>query len=145
MVFICLQNVHINAFWRNYIIFWPQAPVYQACCCRGNTCLLTLWIQRLPQSVRTTASLCGFLMGFSVTGTGFSVSTSVFFWQYHSTSAPYSFMYHRRCKIWAVTREIDCPIKKKSNKMKQCIKILFFYIYMKLNMFQATRRPSSGA
>jgi hypothetical protein len=26
--------------------------------------------------------------------------------------------------------------KEKSNKMKQCIKILFFHIYMKLNMFQ---------
>jgi len=28
--------------------------------------------------------------------------------------------------------------------MQQCIKILF-RIYMKLNMFRATRRPSSGA
>jgi len=28
--------------------------------------------------------------------------------------------------------------------MEQCIKILF-RIYMKLNMFQATHRPSSGA
>jgi hypothetical protein len=33
---------------------------------------------------------------------------------------------------------------KKSNEMQQCIKILF-YIYMKLNMFRATHRPSSGA
>jgi len=35
--------------------------------------------------------------------------------------------------------------KEKSNKMQQCIKILLFHIYMKLNMFRATRRPSSGA
>jgi len=36
-------------------------------------------------------------------------------------------------------------IQKKSNKTQQCIKILLFHIYMKLNMFRATRRPSSGA
>jgi len=36
-------------------------------------------------------------------------------------------------------------IKGKSNKMQQCIKILLFHIYMKLNMFRATHRPSSGA
>jgi hypothetical protein len=35
--------------------------------------------------------------------------------------------------------------KENSNKMHQCIKILSFHIYMKLNMFRATRRPSSGA
>jgi len=29
--------------------------------------------------------------------------------------------------------------------MQQCIKILLFYIYIKLNMFRATHRPSSGA
>jgi hypothetical protein len=29
--------------------------------------------------------------------------------------------------------------------MQQCIRILLFRIYMKLNMFQATHRPSSGA
>jgi len=28
--------------------------------------------------------------------------------------------------------------------MQQCIKILF-HIYMKINVFQATHRPSSGA
>ena len=33
---------------------------------------------------------------------------------------------------------------RKSNKMPQCIKILF-HIYMKINMFRATHRPSSGA
>jgi hypothetical protein len=33
---------------------------------------------------------------------------------------------------------------KKSNKMQQCIKILF-HIYMKFNMFRATHRPSSRA
>jgi len=35
--------------------------------------------------------------------------------------------------------------KEKSNKMQQCIKILLFHIYMKLNMFRATHHPSSGA
>ena len=35
--------------------------------------------------------------------------------------------------------------KEKSNKMQQGIKILLFRIYMKLNMFRATHRPSSGA
>jgi len=35
--------------------------------------------------------------------------------------------------------------KKKSNKMQQCTKILLFHIYIKLNMFRATHRPSSGA
>ena len=34
---------------------------------------------------------------------------------------------------------------EKSKKMLQCINILLFYIYMKLNMFRATHRPSSGA
>jgi len=34
--------------------------------------------------------------------------------------------------------------QRKSNKMQQYIKILF-HIYMKLNMFRATHRPSSGA
>ena len=33
----------------------------------------------------------------------------------------------------------------KFNKMQQCTKILLFHIYMKLNMFRATHRPSSGA
>jgi hypothetical protein len=35
--------------------------------------------------------------------------------------------------------------KEKPNKMQQCIKILLFHIYTKLNMFRATHRPSSGA
>jgi hypothetical protein len=35
--------------------------------------------------------------------------------------------------------------EEKSNKMQQCIKILLFRIYMKLNMVRATYRPSSGA
>jgi len=29
--------------------------------------------------------------------------------------------------------------------MQQCNKILLFHIYVKLNMFRATHRPSSGA
>jgi len=35
-------------------------------------------------------------------------------------------------------------IKEKSNNMEQYIKILLFHIYMKLDMFWATHRPSSG-
>ena len=35
--------------------------------------------------------------------------------------------------------------KEKSNKLQQCIRILLFNIYMKLNMFWATHRPSPGA
>jgi hypothetical protein len=35
--------------------------------------------------------------------------------------------------------------KEKSNKIQQHIKILLLHIYMKLNMFRATHRPSSGA
>jgi len=35
--------------------------------------------------------------------------------------------------------------KEKSNKMQQCIEILLFHVYMKLNMFWATHRPLSGA
>jgi hypothetical protein len=35
--------------------------------------------------------------------------------------------------------------KEKSNMMQQCIKILLFHTYMKLNMFRATHRSSSGA
>ena len=34
--------------------------------------------------------------------------------------------------------------QRESNKIQQCIKILF-HIYMKLNMFRATHRPSSEA
>jgi hypothetical protein len=34
---------------------------------------------------------------------------------------------------------------EKSKKMQQCIKILLIHIYMKLNMFRVTHRPSSGA
>ena len=33
---------------------------------------------------------------------------------------------------------------EKSNKMPRCIKILLFHIYIKLNMFRATHRPSAG-
>jgi hypothetical protein len=35
--------------------------------------------------------------------------------------------------------------EEKSNMMQQRIKMLLFHIYMKLNMFLATHRPSSGA
>jgi len=35
--------------------------------------------------------------------------------------------------------------KEKSNKMQQCIKMLLLHVYVKLNMFRATHRLSSGA
>jgi hypothetical protein len=35
--------------------------------------------------------------------------------------------------------------KEKSNNMQQCTKMLLCHIYMKLNMFWATHRPSSEA
>jgi hypothetical protein len=35
--------------------------------------------------------------------------------------------------------------KKKSNKMQKSIETLLLPIYMKLNMFRVTHRPSSGA
>jgi len=41
-------------------------------------------------------------------------------------------------------QHMDNLSHKKSNKMRPCIKTLF-HIYMKLNMFRAKHRPSSGA
>jgi hypothetical protein len=38
-----------------------------------------------------------------------------------------------------------CQAQYVTNKMQQCINILLFYIFMKLNMFRATHRPSSVA
>jgi hypothetical protein len=35
--------------------------------------------------------------------------------------------------------------KEKSNQMQQCIRIFLFHTYMKLNVFRATHRLSSGA
>jgi hypothetical protein len=54
------------------------------------------------------------------------------------------------CTVRSVMMFVDSCIivlfiKKKSNKMQQCIKISLFPIYMKLNMFRATHRLSSGA
>ena len=48
------------------------------------------------------------------------------------------------CKILVVAAGLCTASHRKSNKMQQCIKILF-HIYMNLNMFRVTRRPSSGA
>jgi len=45
----------------------------------------------------------------------------------------------------AAVRQPKSVHKEKSNKMQQCIKILLFHIYMKISMFWATCRPSSGA
>jgi hypothetical protein len=49
---------------------------------------------------------------------------------------------HDITELWHFALTIH---KEKSNKMQQCIKILLFRIYMKLNMFRVTHRPSSGA
>ena len=43
------------------------------------------------------------------------------------------------------TKVVERIHKEKSNKMQQSIKTLLLHIYMKLNMFRATHRPSSGA
>jgi hypothetical protein len=50
------------------------------------------------------------------------------------------FAYFKICVEWFMVVH-----KENSNKMQQCIKILLFHIYMKLNMFRATFCPSSGA
>ena len=47
--------------------------------------------------------------------------------------------------VYFVTQTVfKCNSQRKSNKMQQYINILF-HIYVKLNMFRATYRPSSGA
>jgi len=60
------------------------------------------------------------------------------------SAAPPAFL-----KPWELPRiSLTVRSHRKSNKMQLCIKILFhiyIYIYMKLNMFWATHRPSSGA
>ena len=48
-----------------------------------------------------------------------------------------------RLRIALSVRPNSVCAHKKSKKMPQCIKILF-HIYMKLNMFWATHRLSSG-
>jgi len=53
------------------------------------------------------------------------------------------------CILDAQTHSVYLSISRKihkeiSNKVQQCIKMLLFHIYMKLNMFRATHRPSSG-
>jgi len=50
----------------------------------------------------------------------------------------------QRLKL-AVRKKTSYLFINKSKKMQQLIKMLLFHIYMKLNMFRATHRPSSGA
>jgi hypothetical protein len=61
---------------------------------------------------------------------------------------------HRKGQIWLCIRRKNnirrsvhhsTIHKEKSNRMQQRNKILLFYIYLKLNMFRTTHRPSSGA
>jgi len=57
---------------------------------------------------------------------------------------------HLRISIWVAfyanrfAKFSNFNSQRKSNKMQHCTKILF-HIYVKLNMFWATNRPSSGA
>ena len=69
----------------------------------------------------------------------------------HSICFPKMFVWLSACVfcVWTSqyvpkTNNILTDSQRKSNKMQQCIKILF-HIYMKLNIFRATHRPSSGA
>jgi hypothetical protein len=61
------------------------------------------------------------------------------------------FMYYNIVKILTPCLDVRGSVhhstihKGKSNKMQEGIKILLLHIYMKLNMFRATHRPSSGA
>jgi hypothetical protein len=56
----------------------------------------------------------------------------------------FSEVVYRDTHAWE--RPARCTLhNEKSNKMQQRIKILLFQMYMKLNMFRATHRPSSGA
>jgi hypothetical protein len=52
---------------------------------------------------------------------------------------------HSIKKQGATVKIITTVHKEKSNKMQQCIKMLLFHIFIKLNVFRATHRPSLGA
>ena len=56
----------------------------------------------------------------------------------------WNFAYRPRLVRCPTIRGITDNLQRKSNKMQQCIKILF-QIYIKLKMFLATHLPSSGA
>jgi len=48
-------------------------------------------------------------------------------------------------KLCLLVPESLRKLHKEKSKMQQCIKILLLHIYLKLNMFRATHRLSSGA
>jgi len=54
---------------------------------------------------------------------------------------------HWQPLVFHTWKVVGCVVggRCQAHTMQQCIKILLFRIYMKLNMFQATHRPSSGA
>jgi hypothetical protein len=60
-------------------------------------------------------------------------------------NTPYSFQQYKRKLDICGSVHPSTIYKEKPNKMQQCIEILLFHIYMKLNMFRVTHRPSSGA
>jgi len=94
--------------------------------------------------VRSQTSPCRIYTGQKGQWDRFPLSILVFPCQYHSTNAAYSLICHGCCIISVIDSIVKYHSLRKSNKMQQCIKILF-HIYMKLNMFRATHRPSSGA
>jgi hypothetical protein len=67
-------------------------------------------------------------------------------WFVHKEGSHWPYWLHTHLSVLAF--KWCCRIiiihKEKSNKMQQCIKILLFHIYVRLDIFRATHRPSSG-
>ena len=74
-----------------------------------------------------------------------NTSTVVAFVVENNYTPPFSKSHLKQLELPQTQSRWRAIHKENSNKMQQCIKILLFHIYMKLNMFRATHRPSSGA